>query len=610
MYKLQNLSLGGNSNIKFSPWKDKEEGDFKPLAKVYSEVSKFNSRNHIFLNRGEPLIHPKILKILDFLNKLHFKNIHIVTNGRILKYNQFCKRLNNYENLILYIQLLSTDKDTHDRISGIKGSFEQTIEGIKNIASMEMESNIIVPVTESSIREADKFMKLADKYNISNVIFYLAESLDNKFFFGGGYQKLRELVKNEYINIGLENIPLCLIPELQHYRQRNILKFKSDYAKDCRRCFSRFRCPGIIKAGKNNLKAKPIKSIKSKLDFVHFQINKRSVLNISPDEIMKILRLAETPIDLWSLIDKSGYPIPIVLIALEELEKAELISIEDKINTIVKLPNPQKILDMSSERLESDPRVCQLKVAQKDLLRRVEYIINTCSSGGMVAVVGDDDFMSVNLASTKMFDQVIVFEIDKRIVKKINEIALKYKLKLKALEHDLRNPLPKRYQGKFDIAYMDSPYSTSGFVLFVSRGIELLKKKPQKHIFASFSCEIPVVPVELEVQEAISRMGLYLERKKMQASNEIPQELIENFKGYKELKKKVFSTGLTEQEKWYFGALARKETLFHLLTTERTRPEVKGKYTKEIYYEDDPLRFYTDMEYIKEIQQLHDKDFI
>jgi hypothetical protein len=50
------------------------------------------------------------------------------------------------------------------------------------------------------------------------------------------------------------------------------------------------------------------------------------------------------------------------------------------------------------------------------------------------------------------------------------------------------------------------------------------------------------------------------------------------------------------------SALGRKEFLFHFITTENTKPAIKGEFNEEIYYEDIPFDFYTNPEIIKKLK--------
>ncbi|MFQ5621175.1 MAG: hypothetical protein ACE5FT_04990, partial [Candidatus Nanoarchaeia archaeon] len=151
--------------------------------------------------------------------------------------------------------------------------------------------------------------------------------------------------------------------------------------------------------------------------------------------------------------------------------------------------------------------------------------------------------------------------------------------------------------------YTDSPYSVNGFSLFVSRGVDLLKKQPKKHGFASFSPELPETElVELPVQRVIAKMNLFIERKDLTARNDVPNYIKEKYTDIRQLKKILEQNwdNMLKLDEWYLTALGRKEYLFHFLTTSNTRPAILGEYAEELYYGESPLAYYMNKEYIKE----------
>ncbi|MFW9873753.1 MAG: radical SAM protein, partial [Candidatus Thorarchaeota archaeon] len=80
---------------------------------------------------GEPLIHPDIFEILHHARNIGFKYIIIKTNARMLKYEDFCRKISNLIDEILVINH-SENKDEYESVSGVKESFFQMQKGIEN----------------------------------------------------------------------------------------------------------------------------------------------------------------------------------------------------------------------------------------------------------------------------------------------------------------------------------------------------------------------------------------------------------------------------------------------------------------------------------------------
>lgn len=93
-----------------------------------------------------------------------------------------------------------------------------------------------------------------------------------------------------------------------------------------------------------------------------------------------------------------------------------------------------------------------------------------------IIILGDDDLMGVAAALTGVPQQVVVLEIDDRLVKFINQIAQQEGLEnLQAVRYDLREALPQEWIASFDTFLCDPAESFIGFKLFIERGLLALK---------------------------------------------------------------------------------------------------------------------------------------
>ncbi len=120
------------------------------------------------------------------------------------------------------------------------------------------------------------------------------------------------------------------------------------------------------------------------------------------------------------------------------------------------------------------------------------------------------------------------------------------------IEHDLRDPLPAALTGVFDVACTDPPYTVAGAELFLSRAVAALAPGAGGHVFFSFG---PRRPAETTAtQRLIADMGLAI------------RSLTPGFNSY---------TGA--------GILAGTSHLYHLRTTQDSRPVLTGRYDGPLY---------------------------
>ncbi len=98
--------------------------------------------------------------------------------------------------------------------------------------------------------------------------------------------------------------------------------------------------------------------------------------------------------------------------------------------------------------------------------------------GVRVALLGDDDLLSVALALTGMPERVTVFEIDQRLVEFIGELADRHRLPIEISTHDLARPLPREQRGCYDTFLCDPPEADAGLRMFLNRGLMALRPGP------------------------------------------------------------------------------------------------------------------------------------
>jgi len=99
---------------------------------------------------GEPTIREDILSLIKYAKDLGYKEIALSTNGRMLSYNDFTEKLiKNGVNRINF-SLYGHNPKLHNAVTRTPKSFEQTIQGIKNVQKSS-EVKIIVNTVVSKL---------------------------------------------------------------------------------------------------------------------------------------------------------------------------------------------------------------------------------------------------------------------------------------------------------------------------------------------------------------------------------------------------------------------------------------------------------------------------
>jgi predicted methyltransferase/DNA-directed RNA polymerase subunit RPC12/RpoP len=207
-------------------------------------------------------------------------------------------------------------------------------------------------------------------------------------------------------------------------------------------------------------------------------------------------------------------------------------------------------------RLDLDQTHCTVDTKLRRVLAMHEA---GAVAGRRILVLGDDDLVSVALAAFAGLvgpaarpRAVTVLDCDAGLVRYLREELAAHGLAAEVVEHDLRDPLPAALAGEFDVVCTDPPYTVAGAELFLSRAVAALAPGAGRHVFFSFG---PRRPEETTAtQRLMADMGLAV------------RSLTPGFNSY---------TGA--------GILAGTSHLYHLRTTQHSRPAVTGRYDGPLY---------------------------
>ncbi|MCX5712954.1 MAG: hypothetical protein NTY47_07875, partial [Candidatus Omnitrophica bacterium] len=78
----------------------------------------------------------ELLYFVRMAKSLGFENILISSNARLFTYKDYCKKLIQAGANIFFISIFSGKEKIHDSITRVKGSWKQTISGIRNLARL------------------------------------------------------------------------------------------------------------------------------------------------------------------------------------------------------------------------------------------------------------------------------------------------------------------------------------------------------------------------------------------------------------------------------------------------------------------------------------------
>lgn len=123
-----------------------------------------------------------------------------------------------------------------------------------------------------------------------------------------------------------------------------------------------------------------------------------------------------------------------------------------------------------------DQDLNQGEMTPESLYRRLAWELTLGDViGKKIVVLGDDDLASIALGLTHQAAQITVLEIDPRLCNYIDQVSKRENLNLRVIQQDLTRHLPAQLCGAFDTFVCDPPETRDGLLLFVEKGLTLLR---------------------------------------------------------------------------------------------------------------------------------------
>jgi len=126
------------------------------------------------LSGGEPTIHPDFLPIVEEGARRGLY-MAVATNGILFANESFAEKAIKAGLRYVEISLDSADPEVHDEFRGVKGAWEKTVQGIKNVVKHgqgKVSTGIATTVTKLNKHEIWDIVKLGEELGVTRVVFF------------------------------------------------------------------------------------------------------------------------------------------------------------------------------------------------------------------------------------------------------------------------------------------------------------------------------------------------------------------------------------------------------------------------------------------------------
>ena len=270
-----------NSNCIMCPDSDGvRKTKFNPsINKLLEQVECIpNDTAHITITGGEPgMLKDDFILLLNKCKQcLPNTEFLLLTNGRIFSSIEYTtKFLKNAPSKIrVGIPLYADNRELHDSITRVEGSFEQTVVGIKRLLKNNIDVEIRIVVLKKNYKELENITKFiirempSIKYLNIMALEMSGNAYINKKEVWVGFEEVRPYLNeacliavNAGITTNLYNFPLCFIDrKLYSLCKKSITDYKIRYKEECENCILKHNCGGFFNSTINekNIIVNPI----------------------------------------------------------------------------------------------------------------------------------------------------------------------------------------------------------------------------------------------------------------------------------------------------------------------------------------------------------------
>lgn len=120
---------------------------------------------YLTLTGGEPMVRPDFFDICRYARHLGFA-LRIYSNGYLID-DERARKLKEVHAFEVEISIHGAKAETHDRLTGIRGSFDKVIAAIANLQKHKIKTNLKCPVTHLNQDELWDIWGIAGKYGTS-----------------------------------------------------------------------------------------------------------------------------------------------------------------------------------------------------------------------------------------------------------------------------------------------------------------------------------------------------------------------------------------------------------------------------------------------------------
>ena len=227
---IPEVYLGPNCNNRCSFCSlNKEDFPRKSAEDVRKEleiIKKF--ADDVKFTGGEVTIRPDIMQIVSHAKSLGFQNICIEDNGRKFADKEYARKMIKSGANSFSVFIYGHEPELHERLTGVKGSFEEAVSGIKNLvryAGNVLSVGVVITITKFNYKQLSEITRFSWKLGVDRVTLSFATACGTLFIKKEAIPSISDVIPHvtgvlntfSAKNIGVAHIPPCFLEDHEKY---------------------------------------------------------------------------------------------------------------------------------------------------------------------------------------------------------------------------------------------------------------------------------------------------------------------------------------------------------------------------------------------------------
>ena len=139
------------------------------LFKSIVEQAKPLGLSGVKLTGGEPMLHPDIIEILEYIRDKNL-NLAVETNG-VLCTPEIARKIRECKHPFVSVSLDGANAEIHEWMRGVSGCFETSLQGVKTLVNEGIKPQIIMSLVRRNKDHVARLVRLAESLGAESVKF-------------------------------------------------------------------------------------------------------------------------------------------------------------------------------------------------------------------------------------------------------------------------------------------------------------------------------------------------------------------------------------------------------------------------------------------------------